>query len=214
MPKPETQTTMQTVAQELAAAFESDKRIPYELQAMQSALNVLHPNDIATNNTITFLQNAIRVAEEKRATFYKIREGAPKWIWDYENVEDKLMFRVHKAIDDRLPDDWIYEQAAHVADRFTHYDFKTADDLRDLAFEIADSLVDVYNTDRLRWLASNLDNVTLVDEAIIGYEIDFHGDNATGILGAIGAGQILAIERIALALIDAIEAEAEKRPAQ
>ena len=147
------------------------------------------------------------------ATFYKLRDEGQRWCSRSWLTSD-TMRDVHEAVDGpspRLPDDWIYEQASAVAsalnERTRYHSIASADDARDATSEIADSLVDVYNADRLRWLASHLANSSLVDEACnelgIGADVDT--------LARIGAGQQMAIERIASALIEACEAEANDR---
>jgi hypothetical protein len=205
----ETKPTLHQVVAELAAAFESDKREPYELRALKAAHSYIE-SGVGGSDLRATLENAIREGEEARATFYRICDTAPAWIKQDYSLGNNLMNRAHEALDDRLPDDWVYEIAAHVAEAFTEYDFDTIDELRDKVSEIADSEIDVYNSDRLQWLASHLGNADLVDTAVQ----EFGYDNSTGIVGAIGIGQYYAIERIAGALIDAIEAEVEKRDAQ
>lgn len=130
-------------------------------------------------------------------SFFRLKDDAPDWI-------DSHAF--HAAVDDRLPCDWVYEKAAHIADNFTGYDCEDADELRDHIGEIADGLVDVYNADRLRWLAANLYNAALVDEAC-----DELGGSDADTFTRIGYGQYMAIERIAYALLDAAAEEAEER---
>ena len=197
MSKTTTTTKFQQLATELADAFESDKREPYELRAMKAALTTLGEINWPENSrpdAYSMLQNAIREAEEKRDTFYRLKDDVPAWIGEH-----RLMRKVHEALDGRFPDDWVFEQAAHIASHLSGY--ANAEDAKDAVSEIADGLVDVYNTDRAQWLASNLDNAALVDEAIseFGYNSD------SGIFGVIGAGQYMALERITNALIDQIE---------
>jgi hypothetical protein len=114
--------------------------------------------------------------------------------------------RVHKAIDDRLPNDWIYDKAAAIASSLSEYDSLEA--MRDAVSEIADGEVDIYNADRSAWLASHLNNAFLVDDAV--KEL---GQSEQGTFGNIGIGQYVACERIAYALIEEIENEVENRTA-
>lgn len=134
------------------------------------------------------------------ATFYKLRDDAPDWI------DSDTMHAVHAALDERLPCDWVYETAMYVADAFTGYDCDDADELRDRIGEIADGLVDVYNADRLRWLAANLYNAAIVDEAC-----EELGGSDADTFTRIGYGQYYAIERIACALLEAASDEADER---
>jgi len=136
---------------------------------------------------------------EKRC--YRLREDAPPWLQGSD-----VMLAVHKALDDRFPDDWVYEQAAAVADALYDLDAEDEDAAREALHEIADGLVDVYNADRVKWLAQNLYNAALVDDAVgeLG-----GGDEDT--FTRIGYGQYMATERIGDALITAITDEAAER---
>lgn len=129
--------------------------------------------------------------------YYKLNDGAPDWLQGSD-----VMLAVHQALDDRMPDDWVYKTAASVAENLRDYDRETADESRDDVGEIADSLVDVSNADRLQWLSSHLRNAALCDEA--ANELGDPGDT----FQRIGLGQYWAIERIAFAIIDACEERA------
>lgn len=134
-----------------------------------------------------------------------IKDDAPEWTKRYNDDRECLMLRVHKSIDDRLPDDWIYGSASAAADRIA--ESYTADEARESVTEWADSHVDVYNTELTRWLASHLFNISLCDEAVEETGVGTAG----GIIGMIQAGQFMALERIANALINEIEKELEAR---
>lgn len=163
-------TTVQTVAQELASAFESSER-----------------ND--------------------GKTFYKIRDDAAEWTRREHKDDDGfcLMLKVHRAVDDRCPDDWIYEHAKRIADRLAEYE--GIEEMRESVLEIVDSLVYIYNADLTAWLAQCLANIALCDEAVEEMGVG----NAGGVLGAIQSGQFMCLDRIAQALITAIEIESESR---
>ncbi len=133
--------------------------------------------------------------------FYRIKAKAPKWLQGSD-----VMREIHTAVDDRLPDDWVYEQAAAVAEALAERDIHDADDAREASHEISDSLVDVYNADRSKWLAMHLNNAALVDEAVSEL-----GGSDADTFHRIGLGQFLAISRIADAVISACEAEADGR---
>ena len=132
---------------------------------------------------------------------YRLKEDAPEWLQGSE-----VMIAVHKALDDRLPDDWVYEQAAMIADWLVNCDYESADDARENIGEEADSLVDVYDAARTTWLASHLNNAFLVDDAC---EELGAGDKDT--FTRIGYGQYHAIELIANAVIEQVSDEAESR---
>lgn len=158
------------------------------------------------NATKTMFQ---RVAEELNnafesdtrddgSTFYKLKDDRPEWLQGSD-----VMMAVHSALDDRLPDDWVYETAYYLAEQISDCD--DADEARDKTGEWADSLVDVYNHDRLKWLGMHLNNAFLCDDAAEEF------GPAEDTFSHIGRGQYLAIDRIAHALIEQIEEEADGR---
>jgi len=138
-------------------------------------------------------------------TFYKLSDDAPAWL--QKDAGSAVMREIHSVLDDRLPSDWVYEAVSSIADNFVSYDSQDEDSARESTHEIADGLVDVYNADRLRWLADHLLNADLVDEACkeLGCDAD------AGIVDRIGIGQYYAYERLAQAVIDAVRDEADTR---
>jgi hypothetical protein len=78
--------------------------------------------------------------------------------------------------------------------------------------EIADRLVDVYNQDRVNWLALHLNNSLLCDEAKAVRRSKI-GGNTPDMFAAIGLGQYLAIDRIGRGVIAAVEFEQYTRNA-
>jgi hypothetical protein len=143
-------------------------------------------------------------------TFYKLKDGVndngvPDWLSG--DAGSKVMREIHSALDSRLPDDWVYEAVSSIADAFESNGVDNEDDAREQAHEIADGLVDVYNSDRLKWLATHLLNVDIVDEAC--KELGTADD--AGIIDRIGVGQYYAYERLANAVIEAVKDEAEGR---
>ncbi len=139
------------------------------------------------------------------STFWRLADAAPSWLQG--DAGATVMREIHESLDDRMPDDWVYEAASSVADAFVDHKADDADSARDDAHEIADGLVDVYNADRLRWLASHLGNAAIVDEACAELGCEPDADTFT----RIGIGQYEAYSRIANAVIDAVNAEAESR---
>ena len=118
--------------------------------------------------------------------FTCLRDNAPEWLSDL----------VRTAHGDMLPDDWRYTciQAAieHVADCGDEdpHDF-------------ADAYVDVYTTDRFRWLASNLDRQGYVDEAT--RELG----QADSIVDAIGQGQYVEAQEVYASVYEALSDQAD-----
>lgn len=128
---------------------------------------------------------------EDGTRFYKLRDGSPQWMTD----------AIHAAHGDILPLDWIYEQCHCVADKMTEYEPEQWDDS---VSEWADSLVDVYNIDRARWLALDLEIANFVDEAVEEF-----GHSDQGVFGDIGMGQYKLLEQIAYAMLNAVNEQAE-----
>lgn len=97
----------------------------------------------------------LQQAFEKRSrdngeTFVALRDGSPQWMKDL----------MHEAHDDMLPDDTRYAMIDECVDALTEYD-----DWEDCTHEIADGLVDVYNSDLTKWLASHNLRAYYIDEA-------------------------------------------------
>ena len=124
-------------------------------------------------------------------TFTKLRDGSPQWMTD----------AIHAAHGDILPLDWIYEQCGRMADKMTEYEPEQWDDS---VSEWADSLVDVYNIDRARWLALHLDFAGFVDEAVEEF-----GHSDQGVFGDIAYGQFKLLEQIAYSMLSAVNEQAE-----
>lgn len=131
--------------------------------------------------------------------FTCLKDDCPDWI-DTDTIHD-----IHSALDDRMPDDWVYETAASFADTLSGYTCEDADDARGNVHEIADGMVDVYHADRLKWLAANLNNAFLVDDACEEF-----GSSDADTFQRIGLGQFMAIRRIGDAVIAAIENHVEE----
>lgn len=140
-------------------------------------------------------------------TYTCLKDDAPAWLAGYAGTT--VMHDIHAAVDDRFPDDWIYASIAGMADTMTGYDAADADDMRENVHEIADGMVDVYNCDRSAWLAMNLNNAALCDEACS----ELGCDPDAGMFTRIGLGQYLALTRIGEAIISACESEADERDA-
>ena len=94
-------------------------------------------------------------------TFVTLTDDAPEWMTEV----------VHAAHGHFLPDDyryaWIRDAAEHIA-QSTDLD---ADDLMDEGmWSWADESVDIYNSDLLRWVSSNLNRISYCDEGSEGCE--------------------------------------------
>jgi len=142
---------------------------------------------------------------DSKSTYYRLREDAPEWL--RKDAGSKVMREIHEALDDRLPNDWVYEAVSSLADAFVDHGCDDEDEAREACHEIADGLVDVYNSDRLKWLSDHMGNAALVDEACSEF-----GAEGKDTFDRIGLGQFYAYERLANAVIDQVQAEADSRP--
>ncbi len=71
-----------------------------------------------------------------------------------EDQKEKYQDFVRELHDDEMPNNWRYQIIFDLLHNFVNeYD---QDDLEGYLHEIADSLVDVYNTDRAKWLAEDI----------------------------------------------------------
>ena len=153
--------------------------------------------DIAQHIANSF-ETAERVNGEK---FIRGADNAPEWVKGWEG----LIGQAHRALDGRGPDDWVYASIHSLACALSDYPAESAEHARDIAGELAEDLVDVYNLDRAAWLASNIHNAHLVDEAA-----DEFGQ-ADGVFDGIGRGQYLAARRVLETIIDVIETQLSGR---
>jgi hypothetical protein len=108
---------------------------------------------------------------------------------------------IHEAHGDMLPDDWKYEHVYHIASRIADMENETADAIRDNEHEICDSLVDVYNSNLLAWVGSNLTRAAFVDEAIS--EMGWPKDG--GLFTALQWGQYEELRGIYSSLVNSLE---------
>lgn len=142
-------------------------------------------------------------------TFYRIRETAPDWILSGDDpFTPGLLYRVHAAVDDRPPCDWVYEIASRAADWAT--EFETVEDARDCLRDFADGAVDVYTADLFRW-AENGRNRDLCERAVSEYGQPGDGFDTDTVSRWISGGQFLGAEWIAAAILDAIDGESRRR---
>ena len=100
-----------------------------------------------------------------------------------EDQKETYQDFVRELHDDELPNNWRYTIITDLLQNFVNeYE---QDQLEDCLSEIADSLVDVYNVDRARWLA---------DDVLRGCDqIDTTDKNNTSIFELIGIAQYEAI---------------------
>ena len=119
--------------------------------------------------------------------FVRIKEGSPEWVTD-------LVRKAHG--DDFLPDDWRYETIrsalGFIADEATDPDDGSA--------EFADTQVDVYTSELIAWMGSNLRRVGYVNEAAEEY-----GSGVTEIERMMMWGQYAEAEEVYALTLNALE---------
>lgn len=151
---------------------------------------------MATDNRATVAQQLydafISDTRTNGEKFDRLADGSPQWMTDI----------VRAAHGDMMPDDMRYTMIRECLSNLVDYD---PDDWQDRDSEIADSLVDVYNTARVRWLASHLSRGAYCDEALEEGIAD-----RESVYNIIGSGQYMEYREILAQLIGAIEERAEE----
>lgn len=117
------------------------------------------------------------------------KDDAPQWVQDL----------AHDAHGTMLPDDWRYDAIHSVLSALSC----GADE--DDPGEIADTLVDTYTGDRLRWLASHMDRVAYCDDAAEEF-----GAPDCGIVERIGWGQYMEASEIVGSVVESLRARLEE----
>lgn len=106
--------------------------------------------------------------------YYRAKKDAPDWV-------NELCRAAHMSGGTlMLPDDYRYEFISKALDEIA--ESADEDDARDRAFEFEP---DVYNYERLAWLASHMERAGYVDEVVE----EMGGDRFPGIIEVIGMGQ-------------------------
>lgn len=168
-----------------------------------------------TNLTKILNEIADAFRKDKRhdgTEFYRLKDGVDDngcadWLLREDGGGAAFMLRIHAAVDDRGPDDWVYETAYHMAQRLAEsceWTERHGDewDPYEAINEAAEA--DVYTMDRLKWLAANLNNYVIVDEVA-------EESGTVGILDQIAEGQSEAMRRIGEAIYREARDELTKR---
>src|SRR3990167_6138481 len=106
--------------------------------------------ELAEKNEHFFVSKS-RKKEGDDSEYTSLADDAPEWLRDI----------VHDAHESMLPDDWKHE---FISDAFDAIAGGEPGDLDSPELE-----ADIYNHDLLRWLSSNLNRISFVDEAIEEY---------------------------------------------
>jgi hypothetical protein len=163
----------------------------------------------------------IVASELAAALVTKDRSDGEKFVTLSDDAADWMTEAIHcahVAIDDRLPDDWIYASCKRVADELSEID--EPDD--DTTYEIADRLTDTATHTLLTWLASHVLNADVVDQANIDYgtfdmlrDRDRRGkvENPT-LVQMLQCGQLEMLRAITAALIEEIQSAVKARESE
>ena len=132
-------------------------------------------------------------------TFYKLEADCPKWMTDL----------CRKAHDDMMPDDFKYEAIMSAVEHIAKAD-GDEDDMRDQISEWADSMVDIYNADLTRWVASHLERAWYVEEAQREFGPATDQDGRPNFYRSLSQGQYMEYEEVynlALSFLEEMEGE-------
>jgi hypothetical protein len=126
-----------------------------------------------------------RRTREDGTTFTTMIDNVPEWVHD----------AVMEAHGDELPNDWRYETCETIFGAFED-DYDSDDE--DARYDLAQSLVDIYNADLFRWLAGHSTRYAYCDEALDD------GLDMKSIVDLVMAGQFRCIEHMVSTIGDAI----------
>ena len=120
--------------------------------------------------------------------YYSIKDDHP----DKDQIQTDLIYPLH---DDELPNDWRYETIYDLLSGFV--DCTDRQEIEDCHLhEIVDGLVDVYNTDLLKWVQEDLNRGYVESEFTTGKESIFE---------RIAQSQYEVISQMAYQLLDYID---------
>ncbi len=127
--------------------------------------------------------------DDPEQPYTRLRDGAPEWLSD-------LVREAHAGM---LPDDWKYRCISSALECIAE-----SDDPEDAAHEWADGECDVYTSDRLAWLSSNLRRPNYCDDAVGEMSIDYGQE---GIVGLIACGQYQEAREVFASVLSSLEAQ-------
>lgn len=189
-------------------------------------VETINPAGETIGETMTTTKTAFQtVAGELVASFERASRGDCQRFWRFKAdaapwIESAELARAaHEAVDGddpRFPCDWIYSLMAGAAEWLADSGHETADAAGDSIQDFADEAADIGTAGLFAWAAAHGHNRALADE-FFADRFDAGTAMAGGFeLGAVAAlrgGQCLGAERVAAAIVDAVEAEAAKRSA-
>lgn len=138
---------------------------------------------------------AVALISDKRddgQSFIRLANGSPQWMND----------AVRAAHNDMLPNDVRYSMISECADKLSDYLGEDEEDFDNVETgEIADSLVDIYNSDRLQWLSSSLYRADYCDDA---QNEGLVSDDAS-LFDRVGMGQYIEYQEILFSLVNSLQ---------
>lgn len=119
------------------------------------------------------------------------RNDGESYVFLTDNATQELKDSVKAAHGDRLPNDFTFGTYADLMQKITDYNLDTIDELEDVRGEIVDSHIDIYTADLTKWLASDINNVDYISQALD------EGDNiGTDGFRLLSVAQYLAIDEV------------------
>lgn len=146
------------------------------------------------------------IATEAESYFESRKRGEETIIVTKDDAPDWVTDLCHDAHGDMMPDDWRYDAIHSAVSLIAESGADDESDLEDRDHEFADGQVDIYTSDRLRWLASNLDRTAYVDEA----RSEFGGEDSD-VTEQIGMGQYMEASEIWGSVVRSLVSEQESR---
>lgn len=110
------------------------------------------------------LQNQIKTFSEMFTV--KKRDNGNSFVIFTDNASDSLKNAVQKAHGDDLPSDWVFGTFADLLQSLSDYNINSLDDVDIYRDEIVDNYVDIYTANLTAWLASNINNLYYLTEAL------------------------------------------------
>lgn len=130
-----------------------------------------------------FSQSLIVDVRNDGKQFTKLVDGHPQW----------MLHAVHVAHGDMMPEDKKYSMIGECLEKLAEQLDDAAEDFDNVdSGEIADSLIDIYNYDRILWLASHLERAYYCDDA----QSDGMVDSETSMFDRLGMGQYMEYREI------------------
>ena len=96
----------------------------------------------------------------------KTRDNGNKYVILKDKAKEELKNAIHNANGDRLPNDFIYSTFLDLLQTLDGFTIENPDYLDEIENEVIDSNIDIYTKDLTAWLASDINNVYYLTEAI------------------------------------------------